>query len=484
MGTRRRAADEGDGVGAGAAGGERGATPRPGRPGRTPGARRQGGRGEGTVYFHVRRQVWQGQVTVGKKPSKRDSARLVPDVLTVTAPTEAEAWARLEAVRRERGAGTLPSSRARAETMAALLERWLAATAGTVEPESHRRQRDAVRRRLIPALGQLRPAALRPDDVRALYARLRGSGPGQVSANTLRKTHYVLKAALQQAVDDGDLPTNVAARVTPPKLVPTEQLALERAEVQRLEVACAPKPGEHGEHGERLGALWLLAIYTGARAGELLGCTWADLQLEDPLAGRWTVRRVLALDETKRPIVTPRAKRRSSLRTLPLPPLVAAALRAHRARQAEERLRAGQHWQPHDLVFCTELGTPYPPSNLLNRDWRRIKALAGLPAAAHPHTLRHTFASTLFALGRPLPEISYLLGHASIATTATVYAHFVNRAPEEAIASLSAYFRQRPPAPEAATGHRAPRLADARPTRRVLKATAEGTETTERGAPP
>ena len=45
----------------------------------------------------------------------------------------------------------------------------------------------------------------------------------------------------------------------------------------------------------------------------------------------------------------------------------------------------------------------------------------------HPHLLRHTFASALLLAGRPVTEVAYLLGHATAATTLSVYAHWVRR---------------------------------------------------------
>lgn len=71
-------------------------------------------------------------------------------------------------------------------------------------------------------------------------------------------------------------------------------------------------------------------------------------------------------------------KTASSRRHLPLPELVADALKAHRRRQLEERLAAGRHWQDHDLVFTTAAGTPIDARNL-SRQFARLRDQAGLP---------------------------------------------------------------------------------------------------------
>src|SRR5262249_36570110 len=182
------------------------------------------------------------------------------------------------------------------------------------EPESRRRHQNNIALRLKPAVGQLRLWELRPEHLRALYAGLQGA----VGPRTIRYTHVTICAALEQAVDDGDLPRNPAARVKPPKVATPEQGTLERDEVRRLEAAAATL---------RLGPMWLLAVYTGAREGELLGAKWGDFLLT-PAGGRWTIRRTLALDAGKRPFLKPSTKRGASMRTVPLPPDVVPVLRA------------------------------------------------------------------------------------------------------------------------------------------------------------
>jgi len=90
---------------------------------------------------------------------------------------------------------------------------------------------------------------------------------------------------------------------------------------------------------------------------------------------------------------TPRSRR-----TIALPELAAAALKAHRARQMEERLKMGELWQDLDLVFCSEIGTPLNESNVRNRSFYPLLEKAGLPRIRF-HDLRHTCATLLLAQG-------------------------------------------------------------------------------------
>ena len=110
-----------------------------------------------------------------------------------------------------------------------------------------------------------------------------------------------------------------------------------------------------------------------------------------------------------------------------LPAPTVAALRAHRARQAEERLHAGPEWVTRplgvDLVFRTQFGNPLDPDNFRNTTYEVTEA-AGVGRWS-PHELRHVAASLLIALVVPLKTISETLGHSSIRVTADVYGHLL-----------------------------------------------------------
>ncbi len=405
-------------------------------------AARRGKRGLGSVYQRESDGRWVVQVTVAGERVVRYAA------------TEGDAEALRAQLLTQAHGGTLPSSDARAETVGAYLTRWLASLEGMgdLEPITVRRYGEHVRLRLIPTLGQHRLAALTSEQVRAALVALRRRG--DVGPVTLRATRGTLHLALARAVAEGRLSRNVVASVRGPRVPAQEQVALSRQEAQRLVEAAA---------GERLGALWLLALYTGAREGELLACCWRDLTLDDgagggpggPPGGRWIVRRVVAYDANRQPFLKERTKRQASMRTLPLLPIVVDALRRHHAQQAAERLAAGPLWHRTDLVFCTGLGTLYSASNLINRDWRRLRDAARLPENARPHSLRHTFASSLLALGRSLPEVAYLLGHANTSVTARTYSHHVPRGGTAALEGLGDYYAPGgPTAPAAGVAYR------------------------------
>lgn len=166
--------------------------------------------------------------------------------------------------------------------------------------------------------------------------------------------------------------------------------------------------------GVRLGALYITAIGTGLRQGELLALRWSDVDLDSGLlAVRYT------LQIPTRDLAEPKTDR--ARRTLRLPGAVVDGLRAHRTRQLSERIAAGSRWVDLDYVFATRQGRPLMARNVL-RDLHRYLKAAGLPRQRF-HDLRHAYATLLLEDGEELGVISRTLGHSQISTTADVYAH-------------------------------------------------------------
>ena len=153
----------------------------------------------------------------------------------------------------------------------------------------------------------------------------------------------------------------------------------------------------------------MLAIHTGMRPGELLGLEWEDVDL-DATGGSLRVNR--ALSDGK--LTTPKTKR--SRRRIDLSSASAAALKAHRKRQLEERLRRAGLWQDHGLVFPSTVGTPLSHRNVV-RAFKDLLKRAGLPQNTRLYDLRHTCATLLLGSNVHPKYVQELLGHASIALT-------------------------------------------------------------------
>jgi hypothetical protein len=130
-----------------------------------------------------------------------------------------------------------------------------------------------------------------------------------------------------------------------------------------------------GRSERRLEALYLVAITTGMREGELLGLRWGDVDLttRSIRVRRSRARHQGVAGETKTP---------ESRRQVAVPELAVRALVAHQARQAAERQRRGMIWDDLDLVFPNTIGRPISPQNPLRRDLTRYWRLPGCHGSA------------------------------------------------------------------------------------------------------
>jgi integrase len=273
---------------------------------------------------------------------------------------------------------------------------------------------------IIPALGRLKLKDLNPVHVRSFYREKLDSG---LSAATVRKMHSVLRKALKQAVLDGLIPRNVCETVKPPKVERKEIKPLDREQAKALLEAAS---------ADRLEGLYVLAIHTGMREGELLGLKWDDVDLE---ASVLRLRRALVREGGK--VKLGDLKTPKSRRSVRLTRAAAEALRSHLERQLEEMERMGSLYQPGGLVFATESGTLINPSNLRNRSFKPLLKHAGLPDMCS-HDLRHTCATLLPSQGTHPKLVQELLGHATIAMTLDTYSHFLPSMGDQTVRAMEA----------------------------------------------
>jgi integrase len=127
----------------------------------------------------------------------------------------------------------------------------------------------------------------------------------------------------------------------------------------------------------------------------------------------------------------------TSHRVLPLPRVLAQALQAHRRRQDNQRVIAGDDWKEHGLVFTTSLGTPIEPRGLV-RHFKQVLKLAGLPETTRFHDLRHACATLLIAQGVHPRVVMEILGHSNISITMNTYAHVLPQVSRDAADKLDA----------------------------------------------
>src|SRR5918998_4843760 len=219
--------------------------------------------------------------------------------------------------------------------------------------------------------------------------------------------HRTLSKVLKHATDDGLMPRNAAAPLKPPRPRREEMRPLNREQVRSLFEAAS---------GDRLEALYIVAVTAGLRRGELQGLKWDDLDLD---AGMLQVRRTCSEPKGGYIFEAPKSGKGRNIR---LTQSAVAALRMHRRRQLEERMYKADLWQEQGLVFPSTVGTPLWGGNL-NRAFKATLQRAGLPKSTRFHDLRHTCATLLLKQGVNPKFVQELLGHADISLTLNVYSH-------------------------------------------------------------
>jgi integrase len=407
--------------------------------------RRTRANGEGGVRHEKARGRWVGTVTVGFEDYVDDEGTIRRRQVrkSVTGRTKVEALERLRELQGAVEAGMDPAPRDL--TVARFLSMWLDdVLPGTVAPSTEKMYRDVVRLYVVPHIGQKRLRTLQARHVSLMLRALEAEGR---AGNTRRLARSVLRRALRWGEAEGMVARNVAAIADGVKVGTREGRTLTPVQARQLLAHVA---------GDRMEAAFAFAVALalGLRRAELLGLAWSDLTL-DATPPRLTVRRNLTR-VSGRGIEVNDTKTAKSRRSVHLPVPVVAALRAHRARQAEERLMAGSVWPERplglDLVFRTPVGTPIDPDNFRNlvydvtmraftpEDERPASPKGPWPTQYRwsPHELRHSAASLLIAQGVPMKIVSETLGHASIRITSDVYGHLFDDAGAIAAEAMTA----------------------------------------------
>lgn len=243
------------------------------------------------------------------------------------------------------------------------------------------------------------------------------------STGTLRYLLRLLRAALQDAVDEDILNRNVARQVKMPTGSIRKVKAWSEEEAARF-LATASK--------DRLYALWAVALAIGLRRGEALGLRWADVDLT-----RGRVQIAQSLSRVGRELSLKEVKTESSAAGVPLPAELVSILRQHRRAQLADAKIAQRN--ELGLVFTTKNGTPLEPRNI-NRAFATLCGRAGV-RPIRVHDLRHSCATILFTMGIEAATVQRILRHSSISVTTGTYVEVIEEVQRDAVAGMDALFK-------------------------------------------
>jgi integrase len=290
---------------------------------------------------------------------------------------------------------------------------------GQIRPSTKALYLSLLRNHLLPIFGDKQLARIGIEDMQELKSQ---KLEAQLAPQTVKHILGLLRQMLGHAVDWGYIRTNPGSKVKDPRIPRREMDCLNPAEVREF-LKHVP---------QKWYALFLVAIATGLRVGELLAMKWANV---DWNLGKYFVRETLTrkMETQERGFASPKTE--GSAQPVDLTPTCLDALKVHRKYQAEERLKAGGDYQDLDLVFSTSQGTPLNDRNVIQRVFEPALRDAGLRRIRF-HDLRHTCASLLIAQGENPKYIQRQLRHASIQITFDRYGHLFPDANQEAVRRL------------------------------------------------
>jgi integrase len=351
------------------------------------------GKDEGAIY---RRSdgLWVASLNLGMVNGKRKRK-------TVYGKTRREVTEKLRELQQQQQAGV--NLAAERQTVEQYLSYWHQHHVQPSLDAATVKRYEQVIRHIVLAIGHVHLHRLSPQHIYAMFAGMQQYAPG-----TLRLHYSVLHNALKRAVRLGLISRNPADNVDRPRQAESPGRAIPREH----EAAIFAELEHH-----RLSPMFLLAIQTGMRKGELIALLWSDIDFS---------RAELRIRQGK----TPAARRTISLTTSTL-----AALRNHWELQALERL-AHADWKEHGLVFPSEKGTPLTDDSP-NRTFNIIQRKAGIPEPFYRiHDLRHTAATRMAEAEVNPAVVMQILGQSNVMTTLQIYTHVSSEAQRAALEKL------------------------------------------------
>jgi integrase len=367
--------------------------------------------GEGTIY--QRGKVWYGELTTGwddngkriKHRFKGDTKRAVAD--------------QIAAVKTDINRGTyVPDNNS---PLAEFVDFWLPIAKGKLRATTYNIRVSSLNAHVLPAFGTTALSKLTKIKIQKWINELAKTR----KPNTIKNIHQTILSVLGDAVEMELLARNPASRVILPKPVKRRYVVLDQHQAIQLFEAARGDPFE---------ALYILALTTAMREGELFGLHWSDIDWEHQ---RLSVCRNLA--QVTEGIEEFNPKTASSIRSIPLTKFALDALRRHKTLQTSRKLRKGKLWEDTEYIFTNTFGRPMRRQNLLVHHFRPMLERAGLPMIPF-HNLRHSTATLLLSMGVHPKVVQEILGHSSIKMTMDIYSHVMPTISRDAISQLDAVF--------------------------------------------
>lgn len=377
--------------------------------------------GTGTIYQRTNGS-WVGKIYLGRDDSGKEKFKYL------SGKTEGEVKRKIREYNQ---------SGSRIETKKISLQEYLYVwlrtfKRGTIKDSSYDTLEKTIRNQIVPYIGLIQLQQVTSTDIQTLLNNLKEKG---YSYSTVKKAHDCLNDMFEHATIADDVSKNPMLLVN--MLAKSE---FEKKEIRYFtEEECAllieeaSRQYSTGKLVYQYADAYILMLHTGIRLGEAIGIKKADWdKKENTLHIQRNIQSISKRDANGnrvkgKQLVSNTTKTYSGDRILPLNKAATEAL---------ERLCA-QH-PNSEYIVCSSKGEVVPPERL-ERTFYRVLKNVGISQAG-THSLRHTFASMLFANGTDVKTVSELLGHASIQITLNTYVHLIGKPKYNAVAKLDNIF--------------------------------------------
>ena len=339
---------------------------------------------------------------------------------SISGKTQREVTRRLKEITTSIDTGTyLPSCKL---TVGEWLNTWISEYTADWKPLTVCNYSKQIKKHLIPRLGAAKLEDLDTHTIQLFYNSLTKSG---LAPKTVKNIHGVLHAALEQAISNGYIHKNPTAGCKLPKVVRPEIKPLEPEEIARM-----LKEAKKDAYDN----LFIVAMFTGMRQGELLGLSWDNVNFK---TGQITIKQQLQCKDGVYFLETPKS---GKCRVLSPAPVVMEALKDEQQQQNANKQIVGAAWEnKFSLVFTDALG-----KNLVRRTvvkhFKAVIERANIPPDVRFHDLRHSFAVTSLYSGDDVKTVQANLGHATAQFTLDVYGHVTQKMRQESAMRMQAFY--------------------------------------------
>lgn len=283
-----------------------------------------------------------------------------------------------------------------------------------------------IQSRIKPALAKIKLTVLNPTHLQSFYNDLLNKA--ELQPKTIKNIHGIIHKSLTQALKLRYIGYNPADACTLPRIEKKEMHPLTEDEMRAFI--------EKAREGEPLGNMFIVALFTGMRKGEICGLSWKAVDFK---RGTISVSQQLCREKKKGGQHYIDRPKNNKGRVITVAPFVLDILKEVRKEQMINKMHLGSAWKNEwDLVFTNGEGRYITPQTA----YKRFKAIAEKigRADARFHDLRHTYATNSIQEGDDLKTVQHNLGHATASFTLDVYGHVSEKMKNESANRAQALF--------------------------------------------